>query len=52
MADNVTKLVKTIVQDAPKEGQRKRHVVIMSNGAFGGIYQLLINALNDVNEAI
>jgi UDP-N-acetylmuramate: L-alanyl-gamma-D-glutamyl-meso-diaminopimelate ligase len=52
MADNVPNLVKDIVKSTPKKGQRKRHVVIMSNGSFGGIYQLLINALNDVNEAI
>jgi len=50
MADNVPNLVKDIVKGTPKKGQRKRHVVIMSNGSFGGIYQLLLEALALVDE--
>ena len=50
MADNVPNLVKDIVKTTPKKGQRKRHVVIMSNGSFGGIYQLLLEALAPVDE--
>ena len=50
MADNVPNLVKDIVKGTPKKGQRKRHVVIMSNGSFGGIYQLLLEALAPVDE--
>ena len=51
MADNVPNLVKDIVKGTPKKGERKRHVVIMSNGSFGGIYQLLLEALAPISEA-
>lgn len=51
LADNVPNLVKDIVTGTPKQGQRKRHVVIMSNGSFGGIYQLLLAALTPIDEA-
>ena len=50
MADNVATLVQNIVNSMPKEGQRKRHVVIMSNGSFGGIYKLLLTALGASND--
>ncbi len=51
MADNVPNLVKDIVEGTPKKSERKRHVVIMSNGSFGGIYQLLLEALAPISEA-
>lgn len=38
-------LTREILSIAAEEGKR-RHVVIMSNGAFGGIYQDLVQALN------
>lgn len=45
IVDNVDKLVRQLVNDPQDSSGRKRHVVIMSNGAFGGIYQLLVEAL-------
>jgi UDP-N-acetylmuramate: L-alanyl-gamma-D-glutamyl-meso-diaminopimelate ligase len=50
MANSVPNLVKDIVKSTPKKGQRKRHVVIMSNGSFGGIYKLLIAALSAIDS--
>jgi len=43
--DNIDKLVNQLVNEPPDSNGRKRHLVIMSNGAFGGIYQLLAEAL-------
>ena len=43
--DNIDKLVSQLVNEPPDFNGRKRHLVIMSNGAFGGIYQLLAEAL-------
>ena len=39
-------LVDTLVRQARQTGSRKKHIVIMSNGAFGGIYQILKDRLN------
>jgi UDP-N-acetylmuramate: L-alanyl-gamma-D-glutamyl-meso-diaminopimelate ligase len=44
IADNVPALVKKLAAQMPGEKQRKRHIVIMSNGAFGGIYEQLLEA--------
>jgi UDP-N-acetylmuramate: L-alanyl-gamma-D-glutamyl-meso-diaminopimelate ligase len=45
IVDNVDKLVQQLIAEAPEPNGRKRHIVIMSNGAFGGIYQQLTDAL-------
>jgi hypothetical protein len=47
--DNVDKLVQQLAGEKPDAGNRKRHLVIMSNGAFGGIYQELAKALEKRN---
>ena len=46
--DNHDKLIDAVVQAATNpDGQgRKRHALIMSNGAFGGIYQKLVERLS------
>jgi len=38
--DNLDRLIATLVK-LPLKADRKRHIVIMSNGAFGGIYEKL-----------
>ena len=43
--DNHDVLVKDIIKRAASKAGRRRHVVIMSNGAFGGIYQRLVDDL-------
>jgi UDP-N-acetylmuramate: L-alanyl-gamma-D-glutamyl-meso-diaminopimelate ligase len=47
IVDNVDKLVTQLAGEGPDTGNRRRHLVIMSNGAFGGIYQQLADALNE-----
>lgn len=42
--DNLQRLIEVLAQ-LPDKG-KARHIVIMSNGSFGGIYQLLIDRLN------
>jgi hypothetical protein len=49
IVDNVDKLVQQLAGEKPDAGNRKRHLVIMSNGAFGGIYQELAEALEKRN---
>ena len=49
IVDNVDKLVQQLAGEKPDAGNRKRHLVIMSNGAFGGIYQELAKALEKRN---
>ncbi len=44
--DSIDRLVEHLA--AP--GIRRRHIVIMSNGAFGGIYGKLVDALNESRE--
>jgi len=45
--DNLDRLVDTLVKLPPK----KRHIVIMSNGSFGGIYEKLPRQLAATNTA-
>ncbi len=45
IADKIDTLAETLAKETPKPGQRKRHIVIMSNGAFGNIYKILPAAL-------
>ena len=45
IVDNVDKLVQQLAGEANAANGRKRHLVIMSNGAFGGIYERLASAL-------
>ena len=45
--DNLDRLVDTLVKLPPK----KRHIVIMSNGSFGGIYEKLPRQLAAANTA-
>ena len=35
----------TLVQDIVAEAQAGDHILVMSNGGFGGIHQLLLDAL-------
>lgn len=49
IVDNVDKLVQQLTEEQPDSGKRRRHLVIMSNGAFGGIYQKLTNSLKNKN---
>ncbi len=44
VADNHQKLVQSLLKEH-RPGRKKLHVVIMSNGAFGGIYQTLVESL-------
>ena len=50
IVDDVDKLVQQLIAEAPEANARKRHIVIMSNGAFGGIYQQLTDALKQRDE--
>ncbi len=45
MVDNYEAVVKAVMQAANTKDQKHRHVVIMSNGAFGGVYQTLLEQL-------
>ncbi len=44
--DKHSALVETLTKLGTTHDGKKRHAVIMSNGAFGGIYQSLVEALN------
>ena len=46
MLDNHEAVINKVIELATTERRRKCHVVIMSNGAFGGIYKTLTNRLN------
>ncbi|MEQ8690527.1 MAG: UDP-N-acetylmuramate:L-alanyl-gamma-D-glutamyl-meso-diaminopimelate ligase [Pseudomonadales bacterium] len=43
LVDDVIQLAR-----APSRGSKKHHAVVMSNGAFGGIYQSLVTQLNEI----
>ncbi len=45
MFDRHETLVAALVKEAAAPSRKKRHAVIMSNGAFGGIYQTLVEQL-------
>lgn len=45
IVDDVNKLVKQLVDGVVASGKARQHLVIMSNGAFASIYQLLADAL-------
>jgi UDP-N-acetylmuramate: L-alanyl-gamma-D-glutamyl-meso-diaminopimelate ligase len=47
MLDNHNNVIKKVLELATTERRRKCHVVIMSNGAFGGIYKTLTDKLNE-----
>ena len=49
IVDNVYKLVQQLAGEKTDAGNRKRHLVIMSNVAFCGIYQELAEALEKRN---
>jgi UDP-N-acetylmuramate: L-alanyl-gamma-D-glutamyl-meso-diaminopimelate ligase len=50
IVDDIDKLVQQLSAEMPEANGRKRHIVIMSNGAFSGIYQQLTDALNQRDE--
>ncbi len=50
LADSPDAVVNQVMQLARQTGRKKRHVVIMSNGAFGGIYQTLTEQLQDLSN--
>ena len=43
VADDIERLAAMLV--AKRDGARPAHVVLMSNGAFGGIYEKLVQRL-------
>ena len=43
--NDIDKLIAAIVESRPAQGVPKRHVVIMSNGGFGGVHVRLVEAL-------
>ena len=45
IVDDVDKLVHQLITEEPEANGQRRHIVIMSNGAFGGIYRQLTDAL-------
>jgi hypothetical protein len=45
MVDKHEAVVAAILKEASADRQKKCHVVIMSNGAFGGIYKTLLEQL-------
>jgi len=51
MTDTHEAVVKRVLKIAQEPNHQRTHVVIMSNGAFGGIYRTLVNELNSGTEA-
>ena len=43
--DQVDKLVEYILGLPPSAGDKKRHIVVMSNGSFGGLRQKVASKL-------
>ena len=47
LLDRHSQLVETLVAERESGASKKKHIVIMSNGAFGGIYGKLVDGLSD-----
>ncbi len=50
IADSIGSLVQQLAAETAEPTSHKRHIVIMSNGDFGGIYNQLVGVLSEKNN--